>query len=338
MFKDRRGFFPFFLFGGIPFNPSRVTSATLLQWLYNSTKSLTYNNPTESLLVDSSTLGDDRLPQPGRGYLFDGVDDYIAFPHLVGTETVISYSGTGTPSISAGRLDCTAGTLWDVLLSDGTLLKCDEGDGITSYDSSGNANHGTITNATLGTFHATFTDGNGSDYQNTVGYSEAGSVFVPRDESNTDLDVSGNPLQYEGRVPYDSLLVESNCGTFDGIDDYIDAPHLIGTETVVSSGGTATPSISVGRIDFTAGTCWDLQLSDGTVYPIAEGEGLIVYDVSGNGNHGTVTNTTSLEFWANTQDEFHYNIHYGFTFPGNSLQFEDGLDALFQDGTPIEYN
>lgn len=46
--------------------------------------------------------------------------------------------------------------------------KCDEQAGTTSYDSSGNAKNGTITNATLSTFHATQTK---YSFQNQVGYS-----------------------------------------------------------------------------------------------------------------------------------------------------------------------
>lgn len=45
--------------------------------------------------------------------------------------------------------------------------KADEGAGTTSYDSSGNGRHGTITNATLSTFHSTQ---NTYSYQNEIGY------------------------------------------------------------------------------------------------------------------------------------------------------------------------
>ena len=46
--------------------------------------------------------------------------------------------------------------------------KCDEQSGIVAYDSSGNANDGTITNATLSTFHATQDE---YSFQNQVGFS-----------------------------------------------------------------------------------------------------------------------------------------------------------------------
>jgi hypothetical protein len=50
-------------------------------------------------------------------------------------------------------------------------FKCDEGDGTTAFDSSGNENHGTITNATLSTFHTTDA-GIAYSWKNQVGYSE----------------------------------------------------------------------------------------------------------------------------------------------------------------------
>jgi len=45
--------------------------------------------------------------------------------------------------------------------------------------------------------------------------------------------------------------------------------------------------------------------------PFSEGEGTIAYDVSGNGNHGTITNATSSTFWGTKQDKFHYNLTKG---------------------------
>ena len=77
---------------------------------------------------------------------------------------------------------------------------------------------------------------------------------------------------------------------FDGVDDYISAAHLTGSETVTSSVGTSTPSISAGRIDFTAGKCSNLILSDGTQYNLNHASGTTAYDSSGNGNDGTLQN------------------------------------------------
>ncbi|NNJ45657.1 MAG: hypothetical protein HKP62_06555 [Sulfurovum sp.] len=54
------------------------------------------------------------------------------------------------------------------------------------------------------------------------------------------------------------------------------------------------------------------KLSDFTETYFSEGEGTTIYDISGNGNHGTVTNATMATFWGSTQDKYHYNIENGF--------------------------
>lgn len=185
--------------------------------------------------------------------------------------------------------------------------KCDEQDGTTSYDSSGNGNNGTITNATLANFHTTQDI---YSFQNQVGYNLSGAVYIPRDESDPTNDVLGNPLTYTGARPNDGALINSSCLTADG-SLYIAAAHLVGTETVVRSGGTSTPSISAGRIDFTAGTCWDLLLSDGTHYPLSNCNGIGISDASGNENHGILTSAVLANAWGATQDEFNYNILSG---------------------------
>ena len=149
------------------------------------------------------------------------------------------------------------------------------------------------------------------DYQKTNGIQLIESVVLPRDESDISNDVLGNPLTYTGRRPNDFKLTGSNCLTADGTL-YIAAAHLVGTETVISSGGTSTPTISAGRIDFTAGTCWDLTLSDVTHYPLSEGWGVDIGS-STSDNDGTLTNSVLANAWGATQDEYHYNILNGFS-------------------------
>lgn len=45
--------------------------------------------------------------------------------------------------------------------------------------------------------------------------------------------------------------------------------------------------------------------------PIAEGADDIIYDTSGNNNHGVLTNGTLTNVWSRTQDLFHYNLISG---------------------------
>jgi hypothetical protein len=133
---------------------------------------------------------------------------------------------------------------------------------------------------------------------------------IPRDEAIPAQDVLGGTLQYTGLAPLPAT-VETPLMTFAGTE-YISAPHLVGTETINSYTGTATPSISAGRIDATGGTLGHVVIDDGTNYPLTEGDGRTVYDVSTGGNHGTIVNGTLQDIWANRTDAVRdHCIEYG---------------------------
>ena len=113
------------------------------------------------------------------------------------------------------------------------LYKCDEQDGVDSFDSSGNGNHWTIIGATLPVFHATDPLIPVS-FQNNYGWTDGtwanGAVvgaFIPRSEANTTLDAAWNALEYTWRVKYHIDVVESSCGDFDGIDDYANTNYQL---------------------------------------------------------------------------------------------------------------
>jgi len=112
---------------------------------------------------------------------------YIAAAHLVGTETVVSFSGsTTTPTISAGRIDWQSGqTLSDLTLSDGTRYTMQEGPGSgntnrTIYNVNGSTNHGTLTNGTVATIWGARLAGTAQDwcilYGGRIG---AAGEFIP---------------------------------------------------------------------------------------------------------------------------------------------------------------
>jgi len=259
----------------------------------------------EQPVVSSNAPASTRPVQQGQVCEFDGVDDYISAAHLAGSETVTSSVGTATPSISAGRIDFTAGKCSNLILSDGTQYNLNHASGTTAFDSSGNGNDGTLQNGAAFVVDNTLPPE--ADRLNLDGYTDDSGVLKPRDESDPTNDIDGNPLQYSGSVyPRRPEYRNSYAASFDGVDDYISAAHLTGSETVTSSVGTSTPSISAGRVDFTAGTCGNLILSDGTHYTLAEGAGDTVYDISGNGNHGTINNastgTEGAGFWAGRID------------------------------------
>lgn len=64
-------------------------------------------------------------------------------------------------------------------------------------------------------------------YQKTSGYelysktATTNKLFLPRNESNKLKDVFGTTLQYSGKCPRNAKLVNSNCLTLDGTNDYV---------------------------------------------------------------------------------------------------------------------
>ena len=72
-------------------------------------------------------------------------------------------------------------------------------------------------------------------------------------------------------------------------------------------------------------------------YPLADGNGEVIHDVSGNNLHGVVTDATLSTFWGQTQTKFHYNNRRGFSdglyFNGTSAYGSCSSSAVFQPGT-----
>jgi hypothetical protein len=90
-------------------------------------------------------------------------------------------------------------------------------------------------------------------------------------------------------------------GTFSDIPDAV-VGAVIGAETDHTG-------------EYTGQIC-DVYIEGGSHWPCAEGGGDTVYDVSGNGNHGTITNATTTPgagAWANTQDVTHWNLAKGYS-------------------------
>ncbi|ETR72928.1 MAG: hypothetical protein OMM_01318 [Candidatus Magnetoglobus multicellularis str. Araruama] len=121
--------------------------------------------------------------------------------------------------------------------------------------------------------------------------------------------------------------------------------YINGTETSWSNSGNAvngvtalTENLHVGRRNYAAApNCFNGLLTNFTIhskvlsaseistinnggfvsdsltlsYPFAEGAGAVAYDVSGNDNHGTITNANLSTFWGARQDNFHYNLLKG---------------------------
>jgi hypothetical protein len=223
--------------------------------------------------------------------------------------------------------------------------KCDGGiSADIALDSSGNENHSTSLTAsgcTLSTFHTTDA-GVTYSWLNQVGYSDGtggyAGVQIPRDESNITKDVLGNDLQHVGLVKMNSDLKESNCATPDGTNDYAQFNYDLTGVSITSYEGTATPTIDTvnDRITLTAGTFYNLVLSDGNEFPICEGGGTKSECVTDDDKHITWVNTTEASFWAGRQDTLHYNIRYGCTIITHATN-QTKYIPYQKDGTPTQY-
>jgi len=212
--------------GGSAWTPASLGSNRL-----QDISSLSYSaTKLNNLPIIPSAIGTLAQPRGQRCYLADGVDDYIAVASLTGSETVTSKQGTSTVTISAGRINLTAGTAWEIVLSNGSTYYCNEEAGTTAYDSSGNGKHGTITNATLATFHSTSTSVT-RNYANELGYTLSGSTVISRNESSPTLDCAGNALQYAGPIGLPAT-VDVPCITGDGAVVGVD----LGSQIIPNSG------------------------------------------------------------------------------------------------------
>ena len=168
------------------------------------------------------------------------------------------------------------------------------------------------------------------DYLNKFGYNESGGNIYPK-RINSNVDSNGNPPDNAhsfGECKRNWQLLDGPCLSFGGTE-YATNGNLVGTETVVSSEGTSTPTISAGRIDFTAGTCWNLLLSNGSHYAGSEEAGIIWYD-DVNDEHLTFVNTPS---WS-TQDTYFWSEANGFSLYEHASS-ADILVPLKSDGTAI---
>lgn len=294
-------------------------------------------------------------------------------------------------------------------------------------------------------FQPQLESGSLTDFQtHTLTDDATGDDFFPRDESNPTKDIFGNDLQYIGEVPKNGGFEQSNCATFNGVNQYVqgDGKATTGTITklfvslklkhaiadgaagiaheyitntgdnrswrftILSDGelrfGTSGDGVSLDNcdsgvyvpddewaeiacyydegdisfivngevlatdttpytslfdatLDFAvgcesnnsnvfSGSACNFRLFEGSAaetaynnraeytyrtgatvcWPMAEGAGNKHYDVSGNDNHGTITNADS-SYFAVRQNAFHANIKKGFSgaalFNGTSSYF-----------------
>jgi surface protein len=267
----------------------------------------------------------------------------------VGSNTYTKDPTGGSSAVfGIGRLNGSpvpfSGKIWDVRIYDGVWStdnidyycskgntgtqgnvlgwwKSDEQSGTVAYDSSGNGYHGTITNATLATFHATQDIWS---FQNQVGYNLNGSVYIPRDESDPTNDVLGNTLNYAGQRPNDGALKQSNCLDLNGTNQVVrvaDDPAFDITDNLTVSiwaknDNSSIPSSQIlfGKYDYGVNKReWVILLNNLNKIAIT-----LSSDGSSTGNIASDSAVSDINQWH----------HYAFTF-------NNGTCILYLDGAEV---
>jgi len=110
---------------------------------YIETTGITFDGTEYLPFLDDNpgnTWNDSEVKQAfGQRYVgtFDGTTSEIST--IVDHDTIVSYSGTATPSYDGSTITANAGTLYDILFSDGTLIPLNEGEGTDIHDDEDNS-------------------------------------------------------------------------------------------------------------------------------------------------------------------------------------------------------
>ena len=156
-------------------------------------------------VLNSSYLKDKMSEQNmsiiGFAGTFDGTA-YLAGAHIVGTETVTDYAGTGTPSISAGKIEVTSGTLEWIELDSGQkyIVQSSEASTQTAvYNINDDSDHLTLTSATTPFFTTEMTGSNLLDkgFELDTGVLIPASAVAPS-QSALGNTLTNNPGQIKG--------------------------------------------------------------------------------------------------------------------------------------------
>ena len=116
----------------------------------------------------------------------------------------------------------------------------------------------------------------------------------------------------------DGTTVEDRVGLL-GLPVYTDVYCLAGAGTITTAAvevgdtltheGTATLSAGAGVITLGAGTVSQISINGVLTFPCEEGENFILYDVTGNGEHGIFATAT----WTTSDDIDSYIALYGWS-------------------------
>jgi hypothetical protein len=192
---------------------------------------------------------------------------------------------------------------------------------IRDGDNVGSPNYSVVINSVERAKFSLINQTNFLGYSNGTGGNDG--KIIPIDLSDITKDILGNPLDFSGRVASDMTFVQSNCLEINNTSDYGQLDFDLTGVTITSFEGTATASIDEtnNRILFSGGvgTFYNLILSNGLKFAIAEGLGFTSY-AENDQTKQIIWN--GGESWA-LQDTYHNNITQGFTEGVNMLKYSN---------------
>jgi hypothetical protein len=156
-----------------------------------------------------------------------------------------------------------------------------------------------------------------------VGLNDAGTLSVMTDDytragGGTVEDIT-TTLLYDDNEWHEMTFVHDNvAGTLNLTVDTEVVKQVAGNWQYSSADGATTVGGRTGGTFFVQGQLCDVQFGKSSTdlildFPLSEGSGTTVYDISPGNNDSTVTGATSAEFWATLQNVFHHNVTKGFT-------------------------
>jgi len=219
---------------------------------------------------------------------FDGSSDFVSLtsaslrPAVITIATWVNFSKTSSGAIwQSGNSDAYATNNTQIRLDSG-------GSGVLQFFGRTNATSATTTTVfTTGDWYHVCIVADGTDYQWYVngvaeGTSPAGVIGT---DNATGEFIGKNVTEFLG----------GNLSDFRVYDDALTSNEVTHLATWGTSGTDPTDTNLVAH------------------YPLSEGNGTVIHDVSPNANHGTATNITQSSFWGTTQDEYATNFVDGFT-------------------------
>ena len=172
-----------------------------------------------------------------------------------------------------------------------------------------------------------------SDWVDTIGSNDGipsggEEMIIPPDVAGNGLDALGNTLDVSGNAyPHPRKPVNSACRLFTGFE-YITSGYIEGTETITSYVGTAVPTVSSGRVDFTSGWCARVTLSSGLVITLNNAGNS---EISSDGNVVQYINAPS----SSTQNDLHAELLEGYTRYIDTTDSNALRHVIYKDGRPL---